>query len=207
MLAAKNGADRRVGSGSGGATGVWLEKHSPSCRCRAKLGICGQRLGSLLLTGGGNADDETFGRLCDQSAVRQLQLDDVTLTYIADGAMALVPTRFFESISASYWYQHSSELNAEGLVPMSAGGLLVERDGRHLLIDTGLRQLVDDDGTMRSNSGDLLKVLGEVGVSIHHERLDRTDVVISAPQSKFFPRAAFSPAAASNAAGMQTALT
>src|ERR1700712_3727917 len=108
---------------------------------------------------------KTFGRLCDQSAVRQLQLDDLTLTYIVDGAMAMVPGRFLSSIPASYWQLHGSDLNAEGLVAMSAGGLLVEHAGHRLLIDTGLGPVTDDNGTMRSNSGDLLKVLAAVGVS------------------------------------------
>jgi glyoxylase-like metal-dependent hydrolase (beta-lactamase superfamily II) len=104
------------------------------------------------------------GRLCDQSSVRQLQLDDATFTYIVDGAMGMVPARFLRSIPPSYWQRHGDDLDAEGLVPMSAGGLLIEREGQRLLIDTGLGPLVDDDGTMRSNSGDLLKVLAILDV-------------------------------------------
>ena len=110
---------------------------------------------------------KTLGRLCDQSCVRQLQLDDVTLTYIVDGAMAMAPERYFKSIPVSYWQHHGNCLDPDGRVPMSAGGLLVERGGHRLLIDTGLGPLTDDDGTMRSNSGDLLKVLAAVGVSTH----------------------------------------
>ena len=125
---------------------------------------------------------KTLGNLCDQASVRQLRVDDVTLTYIVDGAMGMVPARFLRSIPASYWRRHAGDLNADGLVPMSAGGLLVERDGHRLLIDTGLGPLVDDDGTMRSNSGDLLKVLATMDVRTHdievvaftHLHLDHT---------------------------------
>src|ERR1700743_224328 len=107
---------------------------------------------------------KTLGNLCDQASVRQLRVDDVTFTYIVDGAMGMVPARFLRSIPASYWRRHRGDLDADGLVPMSAGGLLIERGGHRLLIDTGLGPLVDDDGTMRSNSGDLLKVLATVDV-------------------------------------------
>jgi glyoxylase-like metal-dependent hydrolase (beta-lactamase superfamily II) len=150
---------------------------------------------------------QTIGRLCDQSSVRRLELDDVTLTYIVDGAMAMVPERFFKSIPASYWHQHRGDLNADGLVPMSAGALLVERGDHRLLIDTGLGPVADDDGTMRANSGDLLKVLAEVGVSTHdieivaltHLHRDHTGWAFLEPDSDMvrptFPQARYLVAA------------
>ena len=63
-----------------------------------------------------------IGRLCDQSSVRQVHVDDMTLTYVVDGAMAMVPDEFFGSIPWSYWREHEDDLTADGLVPMSAGG-------------------------------------------------------------------------------------
>jgi hypothetical protein len=44
----------------------------------------------------------TVGRLCDQSAVRRLQMDDVTFTYIVDGAMAMAPEQFLQSVPSGY---------------------------------------------------------------------------------------------------------
>jgi glyoxylase-like metal-dependent hydrolase (beta-lactamase superfamily II) len=107
---------------------------------------------------------KTIGRLCDQSSVRQLHLDDMTLTYIVDGAMGMTPSLFFGSIPPAYWRQHKFYLNADGRVPMSAGGLLIERDGHRVLIDTGLGPVVSDDRRMSCNSGDLLKTLAAIDI-------------------------------------------
>lgn len=43
------------------------------------------------------------GLLCEQSAVRTMNLDDVRLTYAVDGAMGLKPEVFFPHLSAEYW--------------------------------------------------------------------------------------------------------
>lgn len=108
---------------------------------------------------------KTIGELSDQSSVRQLCLDDITLTYIVDGAMGMWPERFFGSIPSTYWQEHHYVLDTAGRVPMSAGGLLIERDGHRTLIDTGLGTVVSDDGRISCNSGDLLKTLAAFGIS------------------------------------------
>jgi glyoxylase-like metal-dependent hydrolase (beta-lactamase superfamily II) len=74
----------------------------------------------------------------EQSKVRSIQLGDVRLTYIVDGAMGLTPAGFFPDVPGAYWASHADALDAQGRVAMPAGGLLVERDGRALLIDAGL---------------------------------------------------------------------
>ena len=106
----------------------------------------------------------TVGRLCDQSAVRRLHLDDVTFTYVVDGAMSMPPARFLPSVPASYWSDYADGLDAHGRIPMSAGGLLVERDGYRLLIDAGLGAVVADAELGRSDSGDFLKTLTAIGL-------------------------------------------
>jgi hypothetical protein len=78
-----------------------------------------------------------MGMLNEQSAVRSLTLGDVRLTYVVDGAMWLTPAGYFPGIPASYW-EGDLPVLVDGHVAMSAGGLLVERDGRKLLIDAGL---------------------------------------------------------------------
>ncbi len=45
----------------------------------------------------------TTGRLSQQSGVRRLELDDVRLTYVIDGAMGLLPHVFFPDVPSSYW--------------------------------------------------------------------------------------------------------
>jgi glyoxylase-like metal-dependent hydrolase (beta-lactamase superfamily II) len=81
---------------------------------------------------------EIMGALNEQSAVRSLELGDVRLTYVVDGAMGMRPDGFFPGIPAEYWTEQPGALDEYGLVAMSAGGLLVERDGRRCLIDAGL---------------------------------------------------------------------
>jgi glyoxylase-like metal-dependent hydrolase (beta-lactamase superfamily II) len=80
----------------------------------------------------------TIGLLSDQAAVRRLELDDVKLTYVVDGALWVRPAAFFPTIPSAYWEHHPEVLNADGYVSMSTGGLLVERAGHRLLIDAGL---------------------------------------------------------------------
>jgi glyoxylase-like metal-dependent hydrolase (beta-lactamase superfamily II) len=83
-------------------------------------------------------DRTGVGRLNEQSAVRALELGGVRLTYVVDGAMGLTPEGFFPGIPREHFSAHPETLDPHGLVAMSAGGLLVERDGRALLIDAGL---------------------------------------------------------------------
>jgi glyoxylase-like metal-dependent hydrolase (beta-lactamase superfamily II) len=104
------------------------------------------------------------GRLGDQSAVRRLTLDDVTFTYVIDGAMSLPPEQFMPAVPAHYWAEHGENLDRRGGVPMSAGGLLVERDGRRLLIDAGLG-VTDDIGVGTVDSGELTNTLTALGLS------------------------------------------
>ena len=83
-----------------------------------------------------------FGLLNEQSAVRTLEFGDVRATYVIDGAMALRGSAFFPQIPAEHWSAHPDTVDAEGRVAMPAGALLVERDGRFLLIDAGLGEMI-----------------------------------------------------------------
>ncbi|MEW2491767.1 hypothetical protein [Streptomyces sp. NPDC048411] len=60
------------------------------------------------------------------------------VTYAVDGAMAMLPSAFFPGFPMDCWDAHPEVLDEEGRLAMSAGGLLVERDGRRLLIDAGM---------------------------------------------------------------------
>jgi glyoxylase-like metal-dependent hydrolase (beta-lactamase superfamily II) len=104
------------------------------------------------------------GRLGDQSAVRRLTLDDVTFTYVIDGAMSLPPEQFLPAVPAQYWADHGENLDRRGGLPMSAGGLLVERGGRRLLIDAGLG-VTDDVGVGTVDSGELTNTLTALGLT------------------------------------------
>ncbi len=103
------------------------------------------------------------GLLCEQSAVRVLNLDEVRLSYAVDGAMGLDPRAFFPRLPASYWAAHPGAVNEQGLVAMSAGGLLVERDGRKLLIDAGFGTQTGQTPLGALNSGALPDTLAALG--------------------------------------------
>lgn len=106
-----------------------------------------------------------LGRLSDQSAVRTLQLDDVTLTYVVDGAMAMIKEEFLLSIPASYWAEHPEEMTADGRVAMSAGGLLVRRGEHRVLIDAGYGPARETMEWAEVDCGALLETLAAVGDS------------------------------------------
>lgn len=103
------------------------------------------------------------GLLCEQSAARTVNLDDVRLTYAVDGAMGLHPQVFFPQLSEAYWAGRPGTLTAAGQIAMSVGGLLVERDGRVLLIDAGLGEQEGRNALGIVNSGALPDTLAALG--------------------------------------------
>ncbi|GAA1908953.1 MBL fold metallo-hydrolase [Streptomyces sodiiphilus] len=71
------------------------------------------------------------------SSLRTLTCGDLRLTYLPDGYVQLHPLSWFPESSPDYWQDKRDHLDAEGFLIGSVGGLLVEQDGRALLIDTG----------------------------------------------------------------------
>ena len=111
------------------------------------------------------------GALNEQSAVRVLASGGVRFTYVVDGAMGLTPAGFFPEVPESYWTEHPEALDGAGRVAMSAGGLLVERDGRALLIDAGLGVVRREMGVGGASigfadSGALPETLAALGVAL-----------------------------------------
>ncbi|QTE01849.1 MBL fold metallo-hydrolase [Streptomyces cyanogenus] len=111
--------------------------------------------------------DRSIGALGDQSAVRTLTVGDVRLTYVVDAAMELDRAGFLPAVPAGYWEEHPEALAPSGRIAASAGGLLVERDGRRLLIDVGLGANVLSPSLGVSRGGALLRTLRALGVSRH----------------------------------------
>jgi glyoxylase-like metal-dependent hydrolase (beta-lactamase superfamily II) len=103
------------------------------------------------------------GRLGVPSAVRSLQLDDVAATYAVDGTLAMRPAEFFPDIPSDYWDSRPHLLTAAGHLTVSAGGLLVERDGATLLIDTGVGRTAADFAFGTTDCGSMLDVLAMLG--------------------------------------------
>ena len=111
-----------------------------------------------------------MGRLNDQASVRRFQMDDVTFTFVADGAMSMAPQMFLKTIPTAYWDEHPDELDRHGRVAMSAGGLLVERGNHRLLIDAGLGPGTESTPHGQTNSGAFLDVLMHLG--LHGAQID-----------------------------------
>lgn len=143
------------------------------------------------------------GRLNAQSCVRRWQMDDVTFTYIVDGAMWIDARAFFPAIPAEYWLENPDAHDGNGRVAMSTGGLLVERDGHRLIIDAGLGDVVGDTSFGPGDCGEFLNVMHATGVAaedvdvfaLTHLHLDHTGWAFSGWQSgerlPTFPRAPY----------------
>jgi glyoxylase-like metal-dependent hydrolase (beta-lactamase superfamily II) len=107
---------------------------------------------------------QTIGRLNQQASVRRFQMDDVTFTFVADGAMSMAPQMLLKAIPPAYWDAHPDQLDRNGRVAMSTGALLVERDHHHLLIDAGLGPRTESTPYGPIDSGALLGVLRYLGL-------------------------------------------
>ncbi|BBY27066.1 MBL fold metallo-hydrolase [Mycolicibacterium sediminis] len=108
---------------------------------------------------------DEIGVIGAQSSVRRWVMDDVTFTYVVDGAMSLVPSAFLPAIPAAYWHGHPDELDAHDTVAMSTGGLLVQRDDECVLIDAGFGPVNTNSPFGRVDCGALLTSLESVGVA------------------------------------------
>ncbi|MFC5661655.1 MBL fold metallo-hydrolase [Kitasatospora misakiensis] len=84
---------------------------------------------------------ESFGVVGDRwrrpGTTRSLRLGDTTVSYVPDGELRLPPGVAFPQADARVWSEHPEYLDDFGLLVLSVGALLVERDGRALLIDAG----------------------------------------------------------------------
>jgi glyoxylase-like metal-dependent hydrolase (beta-lactamase superfamily II) len=105
----------------------------------------------------------SVGRPGDPAAVRSLTFDDVVATYVVDGVVTMRPETFFPAVPRDYWSTHPELCTASGDLLMSAGGLLVERNGLALLIDAGVGAMTTDFVFGSVNCGSMIDVLGTLG--------------------------------------------
>ena len=107
-------------------------------------------------------------RFRDPAGIRSLTLGDTKLTYVPDGQTTINARMLLPEVTEQEWAQHAGYLDEGGFLLASVGGLLVERDGRALLIDAGAGPLtigppLNTYGVM--TGGALLDNLAEVGRS------------------------------------------
>ncbi|MFF7656732.1 MBL fold metallo-hydrolase [Streptomyces sp. NPDC007983] len=80
-------------------------------------------------------------RLRRPSGIRTLTLGDTKLTHVPDGQATLNARMLLPEPTEEFWAQHAEYLDEGTHLMASVGGLLVERDGRALLIDAGVGPL------------------------------------------------------------------
>ncbi|HEY6576007.1 MAG TPA: MBL fold metallo-hydrolase, partial [Mycobacterium sp.] len=143
------------------------------------------------------------GRLNEPAAVRALQFDDVVATYVVDGVLALQAAEFFPAIPTEYWSSDHGLFDSRARMVMSAGGLLIERDGGALLIDAGLGPAIETSVVGPVNSGSMLDVLGSLGrrpedidvLALTHLHFDHTGWAfthgVDGQATKTFPNARY----------------
>ncbi|GAQ56974.1 MBL fold metallo-hydrolase [Streptomyces acidiscabies] len=100
-------------------------------------------------------------RLRRPSGIRSLTLGDTKLTFVPDGLARLKATSWLDTTEED-WAPHPEHLD-DGHLVGGVGGLLVERDGRALLIDAGAGPLTMDTDYGLLTGGALLESLAALG--------------------------------------------
>ncbi|MGY4649009.1 MBL fold metallo-hydrolase [Mycobacterium sp. URHB0021] len=139
-----------------------------------------------------------IGRAGDPSAVRSLALDDVEATYVVDGVLHTQPAAFFPAMPRDYWSARPELFAAAGTMPMSAGGLLIERGDTTLLIDAGVGMATVDFPGADVDCGAMIDVLEMIGrrpedidvVAFTHLHFDHAGWAY-ANSAKMFPHARY----------------
>lgn len=107
-------------------------------------------------------------RLRRPSGIRSLTLGDARLSFVPDGVLQLNARLWLPDATDEDWAQSPEYLDENGSLVASVGGLLVERDGRALLIDAGLGPVTVEPPESRwgiLRGGALLESLAALGRS------------------------------------------
>jgi glyoxylase-like metal-dependent hydrolase (beta-lactamase superfamily II) len=103
-------------------------------------------------------------RLRRPSGIRSLALGDARLSFVPDGVVRLNARLWLPGATDEDWAEFPDYLDDSGSLVASVGGLLVERDGRALLIDAGAGPAAESRfGTL--SGGALLDNLAALGRS------------------------------------------
>ncbi|MGW6980978.1 MBL fold metallo-hydrolase [Streptomyces sp. NPDC054932] len=109
------------------------------------------------------AQDE---RLRRPAGIRSIWLGDTKVSYVPDGDVRLRPLQLLQDTTDEVWAEHPEYLDGTGHLVGSVGGLLVEHDGRALLIDAGFGPQTHEapDGPLAAiRGGALTRNLAELG--------------------------------------------
>lgn len=97
-------------------------------------------------------------RLNRPSGIRSLRLGATKVTYVPDGAVRLRPLHLLADTTDATWAASPEYLDETGHLVGSVGALLVEHEGRALLIDAGLgpHAFESPDGPLHAAQGGAL---------------------------------------------------
>ncbi|MGA4839197.1 MBL fold metallo-hydrolase [Streptomyces sp. G45] len=112
--------------------------------------------------------DSAVERLHRPARTRTVDLGDLRISYVVDGAVGLKPRGWLPASTAADWEAYADHLDEHGHLVASVGGLLVERGDRALLVDAGFGPKTAPDAPDNpligaARSGTLLASLAEVG--------------------------------------------
>jgi glyoxylase-like metal-dependent hydrolase (beta-lactamase superfamily II) len=69
--------------------------------------------------------------------LRAVQIGEIRVTYVPDGAVKMVPGFLFPETVEADWRENARFLDRSGWLTISCGGLLIERGDRAILVDAG----------------------------------------------------------------------
>ncbi|KOG61346.1 hypothetical protein ADK38_42385 [Streptomyces varsoviensis] len=72
-------------------------------------------------------------------------IGELTLTYVPDAGVAMIPTRVYPASAEEDWHPHRPHMTDAGHLAMGCGALLVERGGDRLLLDAGHGRITGED--------------------------------------------------------------
>ncbi|GAA2345700.1 MBL fold hydrolase [Streptomyces violaceusniger] len=92
-----------------------------------------------------NSAEERDGSTIRLPAIWTRTLGELTLSYVPDAGVDMIPTRVYPASVEEDWHPHSTHMTEAGHLPMGCGALLVERGGTRLLIDAGHGRISGED--------------------------------------------------------------
>ncbi|MET8779017.1 MBL fold metallo-hydrolase [Nocardia sp. NPDC004654] len=97
------------------------------------------------------------------AAVHSQRIGEHTITYLPDGVALLEPDAWLPEADEHVWTEHANLINGDGYLVASVGALLVEHDGRSMLIDAGFGPLAVPTAVGLLRGGQLLDSFAAAG--------------------------------------------
>ena len=109
-----------------------------------------------------------MNRYQQAGTLRTVQIGDIKVSYVPDGAVKMVPRFLFPGTSDEDWVENARFLDSSGWLTISAGALLVEQGQRAVLVDVGFGPYPEPTsmlewGMAQTYGGALLDNLAKLG--------------------------------------------